>query len=429
MKKIISGCLAFTCLLSADINYNTFFSLLQSKPNNEWIDQLNSWGVLSNPINRNFKSDAFQLPLAKQYPGIKQLPHITLFEGFTPIYKLEKLGAELQIPSFYLKHDGFTDGKRYTGNKRRKLEFELAQALAYGARCVITFGCAGSNHAVATSEYAKILDLECICMLKPQANSHVARKNLLLHQTNNSHLFYYPNNEIRKAATICKWIEYKNTYGDYPYIIPTGASTPLATVSYVNAIFELHDQIKAGLLPEPDYIYVPCGSAATTAGLLLGCKATGLKSKIMAIATEPDEEPNGFKKAITHLFYATNTLLHEYDATFPLFVLNENDLEINLNYTGPDYAVFTPECIEARTLLKEYETIKIDGTYTAKAFAGLIADARANIINDAVILFWDTYCDYDFQERLATVDYKKLPVCFHEYFENDVQELDRFLGV
>jgi len=71
------------------------------------------------------------------------------------------------------------------------------------------------------------------------------------------------------------------------YFIPTGGSTPLGALGFVNAAFELKEQIDAGILPMPDYIYVACGSVGTTVGLLLGCKAAQLPIKIIAVAVEP----------------------------------------------------------------------------------------------------------------------------------------------
>jgi D-cysteine desulfhydrase len=194
----------------------------------------------------------------------------------------------------------------------------------------------------------------------------------------------------------------------------------------VNAAFELKEQIDAGLIPMPDYIYVPCGSVATTVGLLLGCKAAGITCKIMAIAVEPQEEADEFKNNIIKLFTLTNELLNKVTQNaFPIFEFNPEDIEINLNFTGPEYAVFTSEGMAAREILQKTENIIIDGTYTCKAFAALIADIMSKKSENKTVLFWNTYCGAEFENRVASVNYKDLPTCFHRYFEEDVQELDR----
>jgi 1-aminocyclopropane-1-carboxylate deaminase/D-cysteine desulfhydrase-like pyridoxal-dependent ACC family enzyme len=397
-----------------------------------WIKDLNMHSNSLKPISyeniSRYNISKKQIPLFKYFPKLQEtMPHIAFCNLPTPVHPLNNLNAQLNM-QIYMKRDDLTgmidaQGKHlYGGNKPRKLEFELANALLHGATTIITFGSAGSNHAVATGEYCNVLGLNCICMLKPQANSFGVRKNLLMHLNNNVELHYYPTNDFRKVGTLCTWLDQKNTYGDYPYVITTGGSTPLGALGFVNAAFELKEQIDAGLMPEPDYIYVPCGSVGTIVGLLLGCKAAGIRSKIIGITVEPQESPDEFKNAIKKLFSETNQLVHTADESFPLYELNDEDILLELNFCGPHYAVFTQEGIDGMRLLKETENIQLDGTYTAKAFAGMLDHLQTDRSNK-IILFWNTYCGLDFTERIKNLEYKNLPACFHDYFENDVQEL------
>lgn len=402
---------------------------IEVKPHSSWIQELNAGGALTHQKIEKQRSSTM-IPLFKQYPNLQFLPYVSLCSLPTPVQKLESLSTMLNA-SLYIKRDDLTGSldnngiRSYGGNKPRKLEFELGNALAHGAKTVVTFGAAGSNHAVATSEYARILGLTCVCMLKPQANSTGVRKNLLLHLNNESELHYYPTNDTRKLGTIFHWLDHKNTYGEYPYIIPTGGSSPLGTIGFVNAAFELQEQIKAGLLPKPDRLYVPCGSLATMVGLMLGCKAAGLATKVIGVAVEPHENRDEFITNIKKLYKDTNELLHSFDASFGLFDIADEDIHITYDFCGPQYAVFTPQGIQARELLHSTEHILLDGTYTAKAFAALLEDIKTKPHSDEIILFWNTYCGIEFAERIAQEDYKKLPVCFHTYFEEDVQELDK----
>jgi 1-aminocyclopropane-1-carboxylate deaminase/D-cysteine desulfhydrase-like pyridoxal-dependent ACC family enzyme len=263
-------------------------------------------------------------------------------------------------------------------------------------------------------------------MLKPQAKAYGVRNNLLMHALYNAELHYYLTNNLRAVGTIITWLDYKHTYGSFPYIIPTGGSSPLGSIGFVNAAFELKEQILADQLPEPDLIYVPCGSLGTVAGLLVGCKAAGLKTKIVAVTIEP-EDPTTFIKKLSQLFKVTNELLHTSDASFPLLELSSDDIEINYNFCGPNYAIFTREGTQARALVNNTEGILLDGTYTAKAFAALLSDLnnlQDAVRADKVVLFWDTYSSADFSQQLAPIDYRQLPYCLHEYFEHDVQLLD-----
>ena len=397
-----------------------------SSTTNDWIEELNSIGACTQPL-QELPQETNTLPLFDYYPGLQKLPHISLCTLPTPIKKLNDAGSLLQLPELYVKDDSVLGFPHYSGNKPRKLEFELARALMHGASAIVTFGCVGSNHAVATSEYARLLGMECLCMLQPELNSHDVRNTLLLHSVLGTQLHYYPNSAIRKIGTLCTWLEYKNKYGTYPYVIPTGGSTPLGVVGFVNAAFELKEQIDAGIIPKPDCIYLACGntvSGATTAGLLLGCKAANLSIHIRPIAVEPEDYPGQTKNTITTLFKTTNALLHSIDSQFPLYELTKDDYSIDLRFTGIEYALFTPEGMHAKQLMHHAEAITLDGVYTAKAFAAVIADAQQGILNNKKVLFWNTYSSFD-TKRIQDIDYKELPVCFHAYFEEEVQELDR----
>ncbi len=395
-----------------------------------WISELNSIGTLSQPKSSSALTIGRTIPLFDEYPNLKKnLPYISLGTLPTPVQKLEKLGKALGITQFYIKRDDFTGAYEeskycYGGNKVRKLEFLLAEALAHGAKKVITFGCAGSNHAVATAIYAKRLGLDCICLLKPQARSHAVRNNLLMHKFANSELHYYPDNNFRKLGAISIWWDHKQHSGIAPYIIPTGGSTSLGALGFVNAAFELKKQIMNGELQEPDKIFVPCGSLATSVGLMVGCKLARLKSKVVAVTVEPEETADEFKDGIMRLFSETSKLLHMLDSSIPLMELAHDDLHIITAFCGSDYAVFTQEGQEARSVLKDSENILLDGTYTAKAFAGTLDYIKKNNQRKEVLLFWNTYCGLDFSKELSGLSYTSLGRCFHSYFEEDVQLLD-----
>lgn len=392
----------------------------------DWIQELNSIGYNAVIPLTKIACPDFVLPLVKCYPALAKIPHASFFNNATPVKQLNNLETLYPNTSLWLKTEdvsaitGF-----YSGNKRRKLEFELGQAIAQQAKTVITFGYAGSFHAVATSEYAKALDLNCICMLKPEINAQVVRNNLLMHLYNGTELHYSFNNQARKKDTIDLWLDYVQSHSDIPYIIPTGGSSPRGTIGFVNAAFELKEQIEAGILPMPDYIYVACGSVATTTGLILGCKAAQLPIKIIAIAIEPEDPKDPLTPQIKKLFVQTNALLHKTDPSFPLYTLNDSDYEINREFTGADYGLYTLQGNGAKKIFYETEGLNLDGSYTAKAAAALLNDLKNDKCKNKKVLFWNTYCAYDFSDRIKDLDYKKLPECFHCYFEQDVQELDR----
>ena len=405
-----------------------------------WIRKLNAMGALSTEIDLSLLPQATKiLPLFQAYPTLqKNVPYVSLGTLPTPVQRLEKAGRLLNAPHLYVKRDDLTgahndDGtSSFGGNKVRKLEFLLAEALAHKAKSVMTFGCTGSNHVLATATYAPRLGLKALCMLKPESNSHELREHLLMlhhlraeihYYQNGPELRYYSDNGIRSLGAVMTWLQHKHSSGTFPYIIPTGGSTPVGTIGFVNAAFELKEQIDAGLMPEPDVIYVACGSNATTVGIMLGCKATGLKTKVVAVTTEPEED-NEYIDGIPQLFRETNALLHKHDPTFPLFELHEGDVTIDRRFCGPEYAVFTPEGMQAWALLKATENIKLDGVYTAKAFAAVVEDAKNQKMNDKVVLFWNTFSSSDLSGVIKNISPSDLQSCLQAYFQEDVQPLD-----
>jgi D-cysteine desulfhydrase len=360
-------------------------------------------------------------PLFNQYPELRNtLSHISFACFPTPIdraYALEDMyGNQCQI---YIKQDGVAkpfDSKIFCGgNKIRKLEYLLADAVAKRYSSVLTFGAAGSNHAVQTSICASMFGLKAICLLFPQPTSWVVQRNLLLHVYYNTMLFYCTNRELRGmcAAMIC--YDHKQRFGSWPYIIPFGGSNEIGAIGYVQAAFELADQIKMGLIEEPDDIYVTFGSGGTAIGLLLGLDVAGLNSHLYMILEEPANITRVENK-IERLFYGTNNYLHEKDPAFPLRELDHSRYTIVSDCAGEGYGVATPEGIEAEQTLLLTENILLDQTYTAKAFSAVIRDLEQGKCFDKTILFWNTFCSDSFEMITEQVDVKALLYGLQSYF-------------
>lgn len=378
-------------------------------------------------INLLFFSLFGKIPLFEKFPDLqKKLSYISFCDLPTPINKLENFSKYLNYKNIYIKRDDLTgkkleNGMRlYGGNKPRKLEFLLADALNKDAKTIITFGCAGSNHALAISVYSKVLGLNSILMLKPQPNSYIVRHNLLFDNFNNSEIKFFENNKVRAIAA--QKILEKDKHS---YLVPTGGSNAIGAIGFVNAALELSGQIQKGELQEPDFIYVATGSCGTTAGLLLGLKIAGLKSKIVSVCVEPEEEKDEFLFKIKNLFKQVNKLLNKLDSTIKLNEFPDNSLIINKNFCGKEYGLFIKEVMKAGKVFKNLENINLEGTYSAKPIAAIIDDGAKGLINDKVVLFWNTYCGFDFSYLSNFYDYKKLPADFHKYFENDVQEINK----
>ena len=370
------------------------------------------------------------IPLFVRYTGLRErLEHVPLCELPTPAQRLDRLGARLGITNLYMKRDDIS-ARAYGGNKPRKLEFLLGDALRSGASHVITIGAAGSNHALATAIYAQQVGLKSISMLMPQPNARYVERNLLMELGSGAELhccgtgLHSPMNmQLVYAATMIKTTRHRLRSGRSPRMIPPGGSSPIGTIGFVNAALELADQVARGELPEPDYVYVACGTLGTAAGLILGLRAAGLSSRVVAVkvVTGPFVGP----AKMIRLIEMTNHLLHSSDAGFPELLFSAADFDFRDEWCGKQYALFTREGMEAVRLIEESEGIQLDGTYTGKTLAALVDDARRGKLRDKSVLFWNTLNSRDFSDSILDADYRNLPRCFHRYFEEPPQPLDR----
>lgn len=373
---------------------------------------------------------AATLPLFKHYPLLAEnLPYVSLGEFPTPVERLRRLGAELGIGQLYVKRDDLS-GRLYGGNKPRKLEFILGNALSSGAREIMTFGGAGSNHALATAIYAQHVGLKSISMLVPQPNARYVRDNLLMSHFCGAELHSCGaesesiiSKPLVYLATMYHLMRCRLKSGRFPYVVPPGGSSLLGITGYVNAAFELREQIANGEMPEPEHIYVACGTMGTTAGLVLGLRAAKLSSRVASVRVTSDRFVNA--RAMIKLISRAISFIHSLDASFPVFEFSPNDVDIRHGYFGGQYALFTEEAMRAASLMRDREGIKLDGTYTGKAMAALVDDAKNRILRGKSVLFWNTLNSRSLSESISGIDYRNLPGCFHRYFEEEVQPLDR----
>lgn len=363
------------------------------------------------------------IPIFEQYPLLKErIPYIQLGEFPTPIKHLRYLGKEIGSDYLYLKDDGLS-GQIYGGNKIRKLEFLLGDALRKGAKEVLTFGFAGSNHALATAVYAQKLGLKGISILLAQPNAQYVRRNLLLSHVCGAEIHHFKKEMAAYIPTTIMLIRKKMKQGRFPYIISPGGSSPLGVIGYVNAGFELREQVVSGLVPEPDKVFVALGTMGTAVGLTIGLKAAGLKTRVVSVRVADVKYAN--KEKFIKLLEKTLALILSLDSSFPRVEIADEEVDIRQDFFGEHYACFTEQGMAAVKLLAKSEGIRLDGTYTGKTMAALIDQVRGHDTKNEVTLFWNTYNAKDFSEAIKRIDYHRLPQSFYQYFEEDVQPLDK----
>jgi 1-aminocyclopropane-1-carboxylate deaminase/D-cysteine desulfhydrase-like pyridoxal-dependent ACC family enzyme len=360
------------------------------------------------------------IPLFSNYPELqKKIPWVKLGNWPTPVHRLENLGKSVGYENLWIKRDDKTSDK-YGGNKVRKLEFILADALRTKRRTIVTYGGLGTNHGLATTIYCKQVGLNTNLVLQNQPLTDHVQENLLLDNYYGANLVHAANQYDVVLKTLLYRI-FKNGY----YFLPPGGSSPVGCLGFVNAALELKEQILAGQVPEPGYIFCPLGTAGTLAGLTIGCKLAGMQTEVIGVRVTDFSMSNS--NLITHLANQTIARLCNDDAAIRKLHFISADIGITHDFFGEGYGCATPEGKEAMDMMWEMERIKLEVTYTAKALAAVLNFVRQRPPGNPPVLYWHTYNGVDLTNViLANHDHKKLPSSFHWCFEqNLIPYIDR----
>jgi D-cysteine desulfhydrase family pyridoxal phosphate-dependent enzyme len=298
----------------------------------------------------------------------------------TPIESLPHLSIKLGGVRIYIKRDDQT-GLAFGGNKTRKLEFLIPEAMANDAKTLITTGAAQSNHCRQTAAAAAKFGFDCILVLVGE-RPHLSSGNILLDELLGAKIIWTDlthRDEVLDATFNDAWQS-----GMRPYLIPYGGSSPTGAVSYAYAIKEIMDQLQAqSEIPIPDWIIFASSSGGTQAGMVAGARLFGFPGKILGISVDENEQSLRQK---VHLL-ATETI-HLLDES-PPFTFEE--IIVNASYTGRGYGILGDQEKEAIKLFAKTEGILLDPVYTGRAAAGLIDLIRQNYFNQGeVVLFWHT---------------------------------------
>lgn len=350
--------------------------------------------------------------LNKKYSNLNEKLNYTSLGSFpTPVQHITGLEKNSGRSELFIKRDDLS-GKLYGGNKVRKLEYILGEVVAKGYKRVLTSGAAGSNHVLAVSVYSSILGIKPVVMLFSQVFNPSISENLLADYYFGASIYYDETWEEHNKS-IQKMVKNYEDLGEPVYVIAPGGSSPTGVIGYVNAAYELKWQIETNQIPQPSVIYLPLGTCGTAAGLILGLKAAGVKSKLVAVGVVPSSIANMEKLGV--LFESANRILHDSDKTFPVCCLKESDIDINHNYVGSGYGITTPEASFAVKYLGETDEIKLDCVYTGKAFAAFLDEIKNGFGMKA--LFWNTKNSRLLPSEVSQEDYRKLPPQLHKYFK------------
>ena len=311
----------------------------------------------------------------------KDLPRQSLGFFPTPLIALTRLSKALGGPQIYMKRDDQT-GLALGGNKTRKLEYIMGDALAQGADTVITAGAIQSNHCRQTAGAAARLGLECHLVLGGSEPEQV-QGNLLLDKIFGCHIHWAGDN--RKGEDIPALVKQLKADGKKPYVIPYGGSNELGAIAFVEAFKELESQ-RLSMDISLTHIIFASSSGATQAGMMLGNKILGTGYQIIGINIDKGEMDNvSFDQ---HIVTLANSTAKRLDVACPILA---SDLILNDDYIGQGYAVIGALENEAIALTAQTEGILLDPVYTGRAMGGMIDMIRTNRIKSTdSVLFWHT---------------------------------------
>jgi D-cysteine desulfhydrase len=316
-------------------------------------------------------------PLFDQVPNLaRSIPRVALGAWPTPVLPLPGLASEIGVSSLHAKRDDLS-AKPYGGGKPRKLELFLGEALARHKTGVITFGGVGSHHVAATAIYAKQLGLSCQLKLLPQPPTDEVRRVLLTCQHHDA--------ELELVGSLASAEARASKLADDFLVIPPGGSSPLGNVGFINAALELAKQVEDQVLPIPDTIFVAVGTMGTAVGLAIGLALAKLPTRIVGVraASWAAASPRKLRR----LHDETVTWLRSRDATFPALELDRTRIRFENRFLGKGYAQPTATGNAAARRASDHG-LRLDATYTAKAFAALLA--RASDHAGQSVLFWHT---------------------------------------
>ena len=314
--------------------------------------------------------------------AIARQPRIDLAGLPTPLVEARRfrdaLGGPSRCPRILIKRDDLT-ALGLGGNKARKLEFLVADALAEGATTLITTGAVQSNHARMTAAAACVAGLRCVLVLTTTTADPPVAGNLLLDRLYNATVRFVPSIDPMLAvgqdeAVVAEVVADEQAQGRRPYVIPIGGSSGIGVFGYVSGTVELVSQLQA-TGHSPSRLYYASGSRGTQAGLTLGAKACAAPYQVYGVAVSAGE-PEKIERA-KRIANESATRLGISER------LDLADLITDQGFIGEGYGIPTNEGLEAIGLLAQTEGVLLDPCYTSKGMAALIHHVRTGELSPA----------------------------------------------
>ncbi|MBL8330924.1 MAG: D-cysteine desulfhydrase [Rubrivivax sp.] len=295
---------------------------------------------------------------------LSRFPRVRLGHLSTPLEPMTALSRALGGPSLFVKRDDCT-GLATGGNKTRKLEFLMGQALEQGADIVVTQGAVQTNHGRQTAAAAARLGMDCEILLERRVREpepgYEEQGNVLLDRMFGATLSFHEPGDMNALALART--EALRSQGRKAYFIPGGGSNPVGALGYVDCALELLQQANEQGL-RIDYLVHATGSTGTQAGLLVGLEGANTGIPVLGISVR---QPKARQEAAVHaLAQATAEYVGVKGGIDRSRVVAYDD------YVGGGYGLPTPGMVEAVALTARCEGLLLDPIYSGKGMAGLI---------------------------------------------------------
>jgi len=312
---------------------------------------------------------------------IESLPRFALAQLPTPIAKLERLSRELAGPELLIKRDDQT-GLALGGNKTRKLEFLVGDALAQGADTLVTLGAVQSNHCRQTAAAAAAAGLKCELILNGKS-PEVPNGNLLLNELLGATTHWIERSQ--RAAKLKSLDEELRVAGRKPYLIPVGGSNGIGAVGYVVAVIELMEQLQA-TGQRVNHMVFGSSSGGTQAGMVLGARVAGFAGSVTGLSIDKND-PEHFEYE-TEVAQIANECAEYIGSEIRV---TRDDVKVVYGYKGEGYGVVGDLEREAIRLMARTEGIILDPVYAGRAFGALLDLIRKGLFKRGeTVLFWHT---------------------------------------
>ncbi|RJP22323.1 MAG: pyridoxal-phosphate dependent enzyme [Candidatus Abyssobacteria bacterium SURF_5] len=358
-----------------------------------------------------------QPPLFRVYPELQEnVPWISMGTYPTRVHKLERLGRHLCCPELWIKRDD-ESSPIYGGNKVRMMEFALADAKRKKRDALLCWGALGSNQVMASCIFGRELGFKKLSVVFNRQPIHdYVRRNLLIDAGLGAQMDYANSSLELFLKLLIQYVRHWNPFnGSRPYLVPLVGSSALSCLGYVNAALELKEQVEQGLLPEPDYIFITVGTGGTMAGLQLGLRMAGLKSKVIGVRVLDKVFSN--ERIIAWEINRTIRYLARCGCRLNYPRYRAEDVILEHDFFGEEYAGVTEAGLAAMKLVGDCEGLALDTTYTGKTMAALLRFVESGDKAGRNLLFWHTFNSVDLNPFIKNApDPHLLPEKFHAFF-------------